>query len=149
MQPSYHSETIKSKYSKDQLFELVMDINKYQEFLPWCQKSKIINHISDNNVEAELVIDFKAFNYSYISNIETFQSNNRNEILVTQKKGPFKSLTTKWQFIEIDSGTEIIFNITLLLKNPFLDKILKLLFDFTFKQMAQAFIKRADKIYGK
>ena len=140
-----HKEQVFSPYSTKQLFDLVMDIEKYPEFLPWCSNAKILNKDKDGKVEAELVINFKAFNYSYISEITTKAN---QQIIVKQKKGPFKSLVNIWEFSNQDKGTQIDFAIEVSLKNPIIDRILKLLFDFAYKQMVRAFTKRAEELFS-
>ena len=144
---NHHKEQVFSPYSKDQLYDLIMDIDKYSEFLPWCYAGRILK--TDNDItEAELTINFKAFTYSYISDISSNKSHDNYEIKVKQKTGPFKNLLTIWNLSDSEDGTLIDFYIQCELTNPFLDGVLKLFFELAYKKMIGAFAKRADALYG-
>ena len=142
-----HKEQVFSPYSKDQLYDLIMDIDKYSEFLTWCYAGRMLNNNKDVT-EAELTIDFKAFTYSYISDITSKKSHENYEITVKQKTGPFKNLLTIWNLSDSESGTLIDFYIQCELQNPFLDGVLKLFFELAYKKMIGAFTQRADVLYG-
>ncbi|MBL6785573.1 MAG: type II toxin-antitoxin system RatA family toxin [Rickettsiales bacterium] len=144
---NYHKEQVFSPYSKDQLFDLIMDIDKYPEFLPWCCSGRVVSD-ENNIIEAELTINFKAFTYSYISDITIDKSSAKYNIRVNQKTGPFKNLLTIWDLKDYENGTMIDFTIECELKNPFLDGVLKIFFELAYKKMIAAFTQRADQLYG-
>mgnify|MGYP006414463427 FL=1 len=142
-----HKEQVFSPYSKEQLYDLIMDVGAYPEFLPWCLRARVISQ-KDGIVDAELTINFKAFTYSYISEISVAHGDGYCQINVKQKKGPFKNLLNIWHLQTEGTGTRINFTIECELKNPFLDGILRVFFDLAYKQMMSAFIKRAKEIYS-
>lgn len=142
-----HKEQVFSPYSKDQLYDLIMDIDKYPEFLPWCYAGRILNNDMEIT-EAELTINFKAFTYSYVSDITCKKSSQNYEIKVKQKTGPFKNLLTIWNLSDSQDGTLIDFYIQCELKNPFLDGALRIFFEFAYKKMIGAFTQRANALFG-
>lgn len=151
--PQY-SEKVFSSYSKEQLFDLVLDIEKYPEFLPWCSKAKIIDKESDMLLYADLEINFKAFFHRYTSRVKINEIKNQEdnylEIDVEMVKGPFKKLINQWRFYDADEkeGSYVSFTIDLELKSLFFNKVLILIFDHAYKKMLSAFQKRADEIYN-
>tara|TARA_Y100000816_G_scaffold152822_1_gene108858 strand:+ start:1272 stop:1715 length:444 start_codon:yes stop_codon:yes gene_type:complete len=136
-------------YKKDQMFDLVSDIDRYHEFLPWCNNSKIVSRkIEGDNeiVTADLEIGYDQFVYTYRS--EVILQTNKSEINVRNLDGPFKYLKNNWKFLEIDENKcEIHFNIDFELNVSLLDILMKKFFDLAFKKMMDAFIERAKEIY--
>lgn len=151
--PQY-SDNITLPYSKEQLFDLVIDIEKYPEFLPWCSDARILNTESDNIFYAELEIKFKAFFHRYTSKVKVNEIKNIKEhfleIDVTMVNGPFRKLINKWKFEDNkdQDGTLVSFFIDLELKSIFFNKILNMVFDHAYKKMLISFKDRANKIYG-
>ena len=98
-------------FTKDQMFDLVADIDRYSEFLPWCNNSKIISKKIEDNQEtviADLEIGYDQFVYTYRS--EVILHANKSEINVRNLDGPFKYLQNNWKFIKInESECEIQF----------------------------------------
>ncbi len=137
------------RYTKDQMFDLVADIDKYSEFLPWCNNSKIIDRKPSEDQEiiiADLEIGYDQFVYTYRS--EVILNNEKNEINVRNLDGPFKYLENNWKFINIsDSECEIQFSIDFELNITLLDILMKKFFDLAFQKMVDAFIDRANNIY--
>ena len=149
-----HFDRVLSPYSKEQLFQLVLDIEKYPEFLPWCHNAQITEKLSDNELYADLTINFKAFFYNYTSHIIIDEIQNvaadNLQIKVKMVQGPFKTLVNNWKFEDTEDGKGcyINFDIDITLKSVFLNKMLNLVFDHTYKKMLHAFEERADQIYG-
>jgi len=132
-----------------QLYELVGDIEKYPEFLPWCAGARIIQR-KDNNVQAELMVHFSAFMEKYTSNV-TFidHGNEAYEIKVEAIEGPFKTLKNYWAFSYDESvqETKIDFAIEFEFKSFLLQKMIGSVFEIGMSKMMDAFEKRAIKIY--
>lgn len=150
-----HSEKRISKYSSKQLFDLIIDVEKYPEFLPWCSKAKITKIINSYEFEADLEISFKTFLHKYKSHVKISEHEDGNayqkiyEVSVKMINGPFDYLVNNWKFIPQDnSQTEIIFFIDFRLKSKILEKFLGFLFDSAFSKMANSFENRAKQIYG-
>ena len=136
-------------YTKDQMFDLVADIDRYDEFLPWCNNSKILNTSIEGDkkiVIADLEIGYDQFIYTYRSEVILF--NDKSQIKVKNLDGPFKYLENNWRFVEInDNDCKIYFDIDFELNISLLDILMKKFFDLAFQKMTQAFIERANDIY--
>tara|TARA_Y100000816_G_C26070186_1_gene562819 strand:- start:1072 stop:1515 length:444 start_codon:yes stop_codon:yes gene_type:complete len=136
-------------YTKDQMFDLVADIDSYSDFLPWCNNSKIIDRKIEKENEiliADLEIGYDQFVYTYRS--EVVLSNDKSEINVRNLDGPFKYLENQWKFIQVsENKCEIDFKIDFELNISLLDVLMKKFFNFAFQKMVDAFISRADEIY--
>ena len=144
-----HFEKIFLPYTKEQLCDLVLDIEKYPEFLPWCNKGEIIETESENILYADLEINFKAFTQRYTSKVIIDRDTTTSEIKVEMVKGPFKTLDNKWKFIEDKKkqGCYVEFSIKLELKSFLLNKMLTVIFDHAYKKMLSSFQKRAKILY--
>ena len=136
-------------YTKDQMFDLVSNIDEYKEFLPWCNNSKIISREVLEDYElviADLEIGYDQFVYTYRSEVKL--SKDKSFINVENLDGPFKYLTNEWKFADIDeNNSEIEFMIDFELNLSLLDVLIKKFFDLAFQKMVSAFIDRAKEIY--
>lgn len=140
-----HSETVILPYSKAQIFDLVMDIEKYPEFLPWCHAAKMLHRIGDDILYADLEISYKSFKYKYTSEVKySFED---GVIDVDKIRGPFSHLKNVWKLKELDNATEVEFEIELELQSKILDKTLGLFFDYAYKKMLTSFSDRAEVLY--
>ena len=142
-------ETKVVNYTKEQMFDLVADIDHYDEFLPWCNSSKIINTSIEGDkkiVIADLEIGYDQFVYTYRSEVKLHKD--KSEINVRNLDGPFKYLTNNWKFMELDNNQcEVIFDIDFELNISLLDILMKRFFDLAFQKMVEAFVMRASDIY--
>lgn len=134
-------------FTHRELFDLVQDIEKYPEFLPWCSAARIINK-SDNIIHAELIISYKAFRAKYISCVERIEGEAESTIRVSLIEGPFKYLNNLWHFQAKNDETQVTFVIDFELKIGFMNKIVNDLFEKIFTKMHQAFYDRAKKLYN-
>ena len=144
--------SIKKKISctKENLIKMILDIEKYPEFVPGCIKGKICNTINrDNKVEitADLTIGKSFFNETYKSLV--IYNKDLNSIVVTNIGGPIKHLENKWFFKQIGKDTEIDFQIDFELKNKILNLFMIKHFDTGLKKIAEAFEKRAIILFHK
>jgi len=141
-----HTEKAISNYSKAQLFELIIDVNSYPKFLPWCTAAKVTAH-KGNLMHADLVIGYKHFKEKFTSKIE-LQPNDRIDTYL--QEGVFKNLHSCWKFIDLPDGTtEIDFYIEFKFKNIILEKLIGSFFEYAVKKMVTAFKQRADELYSK
>lgn len=129
-------------YSAKLLFDIVLDVESYPEFIPWCKYVRIISK-SDHEFVAEMTVQFKGFVEKYCSNIKYYSDGNKYLIDVTSASGPFKYLHNRWAFDTIGCETEIDFAIDFQFKSVLLDKIIGLFFYEATKRMMQAFEDRA------
>ncbi len=145
------SQTKKSPYSASQMHSLVMDIEKYPEFLPWCKKAKIVNEISAENLHADLLINFKNFLEKYRSDVTHGKdSSGTHFVRVNAIEGPFKKLVNSWKFRDLENGgCEIEFFIEFEFNSFLLSKMLGSIFEKASEKMMSAFEERAKEILNK
>ena len=111
-----HSETRYVPYSPEKMFELVADVEKYPEFLPWCIASRVIEK-ENSKIIADLMIGFQIFREKFRSNVSLDKKNLKIE--VNYEEGPFKFLRNKWEFKNLKDGCEIKFFLDFELNNIF------------------------------
>ena len=134
--------------NKDQLIDLVLDIEKYPEFVPFCLGSQVYEKNKEGNLTliiADLTIGKGPFKDTYKSDVK-FDKNN-NSIKVTNISGPLKHLENNWYFSENEGGTEISFDIDFEIENKFLNVLMSKSFEFGLNKIADAFQKRAEDLY--
>ena len=136
-------------FTKEQMFDLVADIDNYKEFLPWCNNSKVIKRENIDDVEvliADLEIGYDQFVYTYRSEVKL--SNDKSSIKVINLDGPFKYLKNNWKFKEMSNNNcEVQFDIDFELNVSLLDLLMRKFFDLAFQKMVEAFINRAKEVY--
>tara|TARA_Y100000817_G_C16675124_1_gene463321 strand:+ start:37 stop:480 length:444 start_codon:yes stop_codon:yes gene_type:complete len=133
---------------KKQLIEMVLDIQKYPEFVPWC----IEGQVHDKNESSDLITfkgDLKVgksiLNETFSSHVSYYKE--KDKIIVTNLDGPLKHLKNEWTFREINQGTQLDFFVDFELKNPFLNSIMQKSFQLGLNKIAKAFEERAIKLY--
>ena len=139
-----HRETQFSPYSPDQLFDLVADIERYPEFLPWCRAARVLQR-GEGEMIGELIISFAHMTERYTSRVTL---NRPYGIGVVMIKGPFEHLINKWTFTPDGEGTQIGFFIDFRFKSKILEKLMGSMFAKATDKMAQAFADRARQLYG-
>jgi len=133
---------------KDQLIKMVLDIEKYPEFVPWCLRGSVHNKKeSDDLIEinGDLTVGKKFLNETYTSLVLYYKG--KDKILVTNIEGPLKYLKNEWKFKEINNSTQLEFNIDFQLKNNLLNTIMSRSFNLGLNKIADAFEKRAIELY--
>ncbi|MBX7145906.1 MAG: type II toxin-antitoxin system RatA family toxin [Alphaproteobacteria bacterium] len=142
-----HQESRFLPYKPEQLFNLVLDIERYPEFLPWCLAA-IIREKTNNKIIADLVIGFRMFREKFTSHVNYDHDNLKIE--VSYINGPFQYLHNYWIFKNHNvNETEIDFFVEFKFKSLILEKLMGLLFDEAVKKMVSAFENRAHHLYGK
>ena len=133
---------------KNQLIDLVLDIEKYPEFVPFCLNAKVYKNNKEGNLTliiADLTIGKGPFKDTYKSDVRYNQDD--NSINVTNIGGPLKHLENNWFFFEREVGTEISFDIDFEIENKFLNIVMSKSFEFGLNKIADAFQKRAEYLY--
>ena len=133
---------------KDQLIDLVLDIEKYPEFVPFCLDSRVYeknNEGSQTLIIADLTIGKGPFKDTYKSDVKFDKKN--STINVTNIGGPLNHLENNWKFIETEGGTEISFDIDFEIENKFLNVLMSKSFEFGLNKIADAFQRRAEDLY--
>ena len=136
-------------YPAEKIYELVMDIEKYPEFLPWCKQARIVEVISNQNLHADLLINFKNFFEKYRSNVTHGKSGLDSYFVdVVAIEGPFKRLVNQWQFQNLSDGKcEIKFFIDFEFNSLLLGKLISPIFEKASEKMMAAFEERARNLF--
>ena len=144
------SITKKIPCSKKNLIGMVLDIEKYPEFVPWCLGGKIHYNIDKGNrveITADLTIGKSFFKDTYKSFV--IYDKSTDSIHVTNIEGPLKYLENKWTFRQIGNSSEVDFHVDFELKNKILNVLMIKTFDLGLKKIADAFEKRANELFNK
>ncbi len=142
--PSHH-ETRILPYTPEQLFALVMDIESYPEFLPWCMGARI-NKREKSDLSADVIVGYKIFRERFSSRVH-FKKN--KEIEVEYLKGPMRHLHNKWLFKEEKGGKcTVDFYVDFSLQTKIFEGIVDQFFQIALMRMIDAFEKRAKQLYG-
>ncbi len=134
---------------KEQLIDLVLDIEKYPQFVPFCLESKIYEKKEKGDlllIVADLTIGKGPFKDTYKSDVKFNKKD--DSIYVTNLDGPLKHLENKWHFKEENKFTEVSFDVDFELKNDFLNIIMTKSFQFGLDKIADAFQKRAEELFS-
>ena len=137
------------KIEKQNLIDLVLDIEKYPIFIPYCINSKVYEHNDKGDkifIIADLTIGKGIFKDTYKSDVRYNKKD--NTIYVTNIDGPLKHLENKWNFIQKENMTEVSFDVDFELKNKFLNILMTKSFTYGLNKIADAFQKRAEELFG-
>jgi coenzyme Q-binding protein COQ10 len=141
-----HAERRVLPYTQEQLFNLVADVERYPEFLPWCLAARVRERKPDL-VVADLLIGFKMVRERFTSRVELKRP---SCIDVTYAEGPFRYLNNHWVFTELPNGCcEIDFFVDFEFHSALLQKLIGLLFNEAVRRMVAAFETRAKQLYGE
>ena len=135
---------------KEQLIDLVLDIEKYPAFVPFCVAAKIYEKNEKGNlllIVADLTIGKDPFKDTYKSDVR--YNKKESSIYVTNIDGPLKHLDNKWHFTQENNATEISFDVDFELKNKFLNIVMTKSFQYGLDKIADAFQERANKLFNK
>jgi coenzyme Q-binding protein COQ10 len=138
-------------YSAEKIYQLIMDIESYPDFLPWCHKGKIVQVISDEILEADLLIHFRSFFEKYRSKVNHGKNIENGHdfyfINSTAIDGPFKKLVNKWKITQLENGgCRVEFFIEFEFSSKILTIAVSPLFKKAAEKMSEAFEERAERI---
>lgn len=140
-----HSETKHLPYTPEQLFDLVADVARYDEFLPWVSAVRIRSS-SDTEIVADLIVGFNAFKERFTSRVTMDRP---NQIIVDYVEGPLKYLKNEWRFDPSpNGGTEVYFSVDFAFKSRIFETLAGQMFDRALRRMTGAFEQRAAVLYG-
>lgn len=132
------------------MFDLVADVEKYPEFLPWCVALRVLKRHQEEDggtLLAEMVVAYKVFRERFRTEVLLDKVGKRIDVYYID--GPFERLHNSWRFEDRPEGGSIIhFYIAFQFRNLFLKAAAHAVFDKAFARMSEAFISRADEIYG-
>lgn len=133
----------------EQMFALVADVERYPEFLPYCVALRVLSRereASCDTLTAEMIVAYGAFRERFRSRVRLDRAGLMIE--ATYLDGPFRKLRNLWRFQGVGEGSEVDFTIEFELRSFFLQAAAATVFDGAFGRMSDAFITRADEIYG-
>lgn len=147
--PAY-TEQQNMPYDTQQMFDLVVDIERYPDFLPWCRAARILQR-GEGELLGELVIAFHHLSEKYTSRVTYQRPAGPDEagfIDVTMTEGPFEYLVNRWRFAPGNGGTDIDFFLDFKFRSRLMETLIGGLFGKATAKMVSAFKQRADALYG-
>lgn len=141
-----HAEQRKLPYTSEQMFDLVADVEKYPQFLPWCKSCRITKREGDK-FYADLIIGYKLVREKFTSKVVLERP---DAIRVEYLQGPLKYLSNQWKFIRNDDKScTIDFYVDFEFRNAFFQKLMGVFFNEVVRRMVSAFEQRAEDLYGR
>lgn len=140
-----HAEKRILRYTPEQMFNLVADVRRYPEFLPWCVGARIVSH-TETELLADLTIGFKMFRETFRSRVALDRP---HAIRVQYENGPFRYLNNTWKFHPVEGGTEVDFFVDFEFKSRLLQAVIGTVFNEAVRLMVRAFERRAMVLYGR
>jgi coenzyme Q-binding protein COQ10 len=139
-----HAERQIVPYTPEQLFDLVADVGKYPQFLPWCIGARVRSHTATGLV-ADLTIGFGPFRETFTSRVTLDRP---SQVKVRYENGPFRYLNNQWDFRPHQNGTEVAFFVDFEFRSRILQAAIGVVFTEAVRRMVNAFLKRARDVYG-
>ncbi len=141
----HHHERRELPFSAAQMYDLVVDVSRYPEFLPWVSAIRITSN-NETEIIADMVVGFKSIKERFSSRVLKMHN---QKIEVEYLDGPMKSLTNIWYFeVVSDTDCAIEFTVDFEFRNPLLQMLAGQFFERALLKMTDAFIKRAEVLYG-
>ena len=140
-----HAEKRILRYTPEQLFEMVADVRRYPEFLPWCVAARIISR-TESDLVADLTIGFRMFRESFRSEVSLERP---HHIHVRYLKGPFRYLNNHWRFTPHPQGTQVDFFVDFEFHSRLLQVLIGTVFNEAVRLMVRSFERRAMQLYGR
>lgn len=146
-----HQETRKMPYTAAQMYDLVADVARYPEFLPWCAAARIRSRTPMGEAEvmiADLVISFKVFRERFGSKVTLYRE--ITKIDTEYLDGPFQFLKSTWSFCDCEGagGCEVTFFVDFEFRNAILRGVIGVVFNDAMQRIVRAFERRAAVLYG-
>ncbi|MGB8182689.1 MAG: type II toxin-antitoxin system RatA family toxin [Stellaceae bacterium] len=139
-----HAEQRLLPFTAEQLYDLVADIERYPEFLPWCVGARVRER-RDDYILGDLLIGWRMVRERFTSRVHLYKP---DRIDVEYAEGPFKYLENHWKFVPQNGGTLIDFHVDFEFRSRVLTGIVETVFTEAVKRMVGAFEKRARQLYG-
>lgn len=137
-------ETRRLPYSAEQMFDLVADVGRYAEFLPWVVATRVKSD-SETEMIADMLVGFNALREKFTSRVIK-ERPNRIEVIYID--GPMRDLDNVWHFRSTEDGCEIDFRVEFTFRNAMFEALAGQYFDRAFRKMVNAFEERANTLYG-
>ena len=147
---THRAQTHIVPFPADHMFQLVADVERYPEFVPYCTGLRVLNRRMDGAkdvITAEMLVQYKVFRERFKCEVRLDRAS--KHIDVHYIEGPIRKLDNAWQFTDLDNGqSEIRFEIEFAFKNFLMQKLSNAVFDKAFTYMSDAFVGRAHEVYG-
>ncbi|WP_439597663.1 type II toxin-antitoxin system RatA family toxin [Falsiroseomonas sp.] len=140
-----HAEKRVLPYTDEQLFDMVADVRRYPEFLPWCVGARIVSR-TENELIADLTIGFKMFRETFRSQVTLERP---HHVHVRYLTGPFRYLNNHWRFRPVAQGTEVDFFVDFEFKSRLLQAVIGTVFNEAVRLMVRSFERRAANLYRR
>lgn len=141
----HHHERRVLPHSAEQMYELVADVRRYPEFLPWVSAIRV-RQDNEQEMLADMIVGFKALRETFSSRVIKTP---RSAIVVDYLDGPMKHLHNAWRFEPLPSGGSVVdFTVDFSFRNRVFEALAGQFFDSALRKMTTAFIERADALYG-
>ena len=138
-------QEIKLKHEAIDIYKIVLDIERYPDYIPWCSNIEILKR-KKNKIKANMFVNYKFFpSQKFTSNV--YYDFENLQINTKYIDGPLKDLNTLWKFIEIEKNkSKVLFTLSFEFKNFFHQKFAELFFPLVKNKMIESFVKRADQL---
>ena len=141
----HHDECRSLPHSAAQMYDLVADVKRYPEFLPWVSAIRV-RQDGETEMLADMVVGFKALRETFSSRVMKVP---KSSIVVDYLDGPMKHLHNSWKFEDVASdGSTVDFTVDFAFRNRVFEALAGQFFDSALRKMTSAFIDRADDLYG-
>lgn len=145
-----HAETRALPYSAQQMYDLVADVGRYPEFLPWTAAARVRSRTPQGDgrevMEADLMISFKVFRERFASRVVL--NPEAMKIDTEYLDGPFKHMISTWEFSDTETGSDVHFFVDFEFRNRLLQSAAGLFFYEAMQRIVRAFEARAHDLYG-
>ena len=140
-----HRETKFLPHTPEQLFDLVSDVDRYPDFVPWVSGVRVLER-HDELIVADLIVGFRMIRESFRSRVSL---NRPHHVHVDYVRGPLKYLYNDWRFHPVDGGTSVEFEVDFQFKSRMFERLAGSLFTEAVQRMVSAFEKEARRRYGR
>lgn len=139
-----HSETRRLPYTPEQMFDLVADVGRYAEFLPWVSAMRVRKD-TPTEALADMIVGFKGLRETFTSKVAKVRP---NSVHVDYLEGPLKYLINDWRFYPDGTGCRVEFTVDFQFKNRVFEMLAGQVFGAALRKMIGAFEERARVLYG-
>ncbi|WP_421988963.1 type II toxin-antitoxin system RatA family toxin [Roseococcus sp.] len=140
-----HAEKKILRQTPDQIFQIVADVHRYPEFLPWCVGARVLTR-DETKLTADLTIGFKMFRETFRSEVTLERP---EKVEVKYLDGPFRYLNNTWRLTPVPGGTEVHFFVDFEFRSKLLQAVIGTVFNEAVRMMVRAFERRAMALYGR
>jgi coenzyme Q-binding protein COQ10 len=140
-----HSEQRLFPYPPAAVFDMVADVERYPEFLPWCVGARVLKREAEA-FTAEVMVGFKMVRERYVSRVVLSRP---GRIDVQYISGPFQKLENRWTFTAVPEGCRVDFHLNFEFRSRMLQRLIGVLFNEAVRRMVAAFEARARHLYGR